>query len=87
MPAPKGQVTYHDKTLGLQLKSTTLNFVAISGTHATIAGTGIVNGATVDFRIDADDLGESGSADTFRISWTGYAAGGVLDGGNIQIHR
>ena len=39
----------------------------------------------IDFRVEDDDLGGPGSSDTFLITWTGYSAGGVLGGGNIQI--
>ncbi len=85
MPTPKGEVSYQDKSLALQLKSSAITSVVISSTHATILGTGTVSGAVVEFRIEVDDLGEPGRNDTFQISWPGYSAGGVLNGGNIQI--
>ena len=46
-----------------------------------------MNGVPVEFLLEVDDLGEPGRSDTFRISWPGYVAGGVLNGGNIQIHN
>ena len=86
MPAPTGELTYHDKSAGLKLSSTTIRSVTVIGTHAVITGTGTVNGITVEWRVEVDDLGEPGQTDTFRISWAGYGAGGTLNGGNIQIH-
>jgi hypothetical protein len=85
MSEPKGSVSYQDKAAGFDLKSTAITSVVISGTHATVRGTGSVNGTLVDFRLEVDDLGEPGVNDTFQISWPGYSAGGVLNGGNIQL--
>ena len=45
----------------------------------------LVNGQLAAFQIDVNDLGEPGINDTFRIRWSGSAAGGLLSGGNIQI--
>jgi ELWxxDGT repeat protein len=87
MAEPKGHVTYQDKDAGVTIESTSITLVAIAGTHATIRGTATVNGSPGDFRIEVDDLGEPGRSDTFSITVDGYSAGGVLNGGNIQIHR
>lgn len=86
MAGPTGNVNYHDKRAGIHLKSTAITSSIITGTHATIRGTGVVNGVQVTFRIETDDLGEPGTADTFNILWTGYSRGGVISKGNIQIH-
>ncbi|HZB22493.1 MAG TPA: post-COAP-1 domain-containing protein [Gaiellaceae bacterium] len=86
MATPDGHVTYHDKAATLKLESTSITLVQVSGTHAVIEGTGEVNGVHVEWRIEVDDVGEPGRNDTFRISWAGYSAGGVLNGGNVQIH-
>lgn len=86
MPAPTGNLTYHDKAAGLKLSSTAITSVVITGIHGVITGTGTVNGIDVEWRVEVDDLGEPGRNDTFRISWAGYGAGGLLNGGNIQIH-
>jgi parallel beta-helix repeat protein len=85
LAAPKGEVVYQAKTAGLTLRSSAITSVIVVGTHATIRGTATVNGTTVEFRVDADDRGEPGVDDEFKISWTGYAGGGLLNGGNIQI--
>lgn len=34
-----------------------------------------------------DDQGEPGSSDSFSLGYTGYNAGGLLKGGNIQLHK
>ncbi len=48
-----------------------------------------MNGAAATYRIDVDDLAEPGRGrDGFAIQTSGgYAAGGVLTNGNVQIHR
>jgi len=87
MEAPKRIVTYHDKAAGLKLRSVELTSVIVySTTRAVILGTAAVNGQTTEFRVELEDRGEPGINDTFRISWSGYEAGGLLNGGNIQIH-
>ncbi len=85
MPSPAGQVTYRDRTTGQAFHSTAITNVTITGTHAVIKGTGEVDGVGVTFQVDVDDLGEPGRSDTFAISWPGYASGGTLNGGNIQV--
>jgi hypothetical protein len=87
MDAPKGNVTYQDRATGLELRSVQLTSVIVySATRAVILGTATVNGLAVEFRLEVEDLGEPGENDVFRISWSGYEAGGLLNGGNIQIH-
>ena len=82
---PEGHVNYEDKAAGIKLRSTSLTSVRIFGTHAIVIGEGVINGVNVTFQVDVDDLGEPGAEDTFTIGWEGYAAGGVLQGGNVQI--
>lgn len=84
--APTGTVTYQDKAAGLELRAVELTSLIVSRTtRAVIRGTGTVNGQTEMFRLVVEDNGERGLNDTFLISWSGYEAGGLLDGGNIQI--
>jgi hypothetical protein len=79
-------VTYQDKAGGQELSSVELTSVIVySATRAVILGTATVNGETEEFRLEVEDHGEPGVNDTFRISWSGYEAGGVLNGGNTQI--
>lgn len=58
------------------------------GTKATFEGHALVNGEPTRYRIDVDDLDESGiGRDTFKIVTTsGYSAAGVLTSGNVQVH-
>ena len=60
-----------------------------SETQASIYGTATVDGSgSVDFQIDLQDLGEPGTADTYRLRLSnGYDTGvQTLVGGNVQIH-
>jgi hypothetical protein len=88
----KGQEQYRDHgPPSLNVHSIEILSVVCSadGTQATIFGTATVNGTgEFDFRIDLKDLGEPGSADTYRIRLEGgYDSGEqVLLGGNVQIH-
>ena len=57
--------------------------------EATIFGTATIDGAgTYTFRIEATDLGEPGTNDTYSILLSnGYYSGQqTLESGNIQIH-
>ena len=64
--------------------STRITSLIIYGTHATIQGTGKVNGVTVNFRVDVDDNNRS---DTFQIQWPGYLAAGAVRGEGVKIDR
>jgi hypothetical protein len=68
------------------LGSTRLTTLIIIGTHVTILDQGTTQeGATVSFRLDADDLSRNGRLDTFRIEWPGYTAVGTLRQGNVVL--
>lgn len=83
-----GNLTYQDH--GIQdrmVKSTSITSVSVSGNCAQLNGTATVNGSgAFGFQVQVCDNGEPGSSDTFSINMSdGYAAMGVLRGGNIQI--
>jgi hypothetical protein len=86
----KGDVEYQDHVTGMNLKSTMITAIVVTGTHARIFGKATINGSgSYDFVVDVDDLGEPGiGADKFGIQVsTGYTGGpSKLSGGNIQIH-
>jgi hypothetical protein len=86
-----GNVEYQDHDAGLNIKSSTITAVVVTGTHARMFGKATVNGAgSFDFVVDVDDFGEPGAGvDKFQIQLSnGYAAGvGLLSGGNIQVHN
>jgi hypothetical protein len=95
----KGNLRYRDATNNINLESTSVTFVSIliDNQHATVKGTATVNGVSgYTFRVDLEDNGEPAKGfDRFRIQLSGptsydsnaYAAGGgLLTGGNIQVH-
>jgi hypothetical protein len=89
--SPSGNLTYQDHgVLARTVKSTAVTSVTLSGNCARILGTATVNGTPgVGFQVDVCDNGEPGKdSDTFSIVMSdAYAAGGILGGGNVQIHK
>jgi hypothetical protein len=89
---PKGQEQYRDHGPAADLNVHSLDVQAVTcstdGTQASIFGEATVGGATFDYRIDLQDLGEPGVDDTYRIRLSnGYDSGvQVLESGNVQIH-
>ena len=84
----KGNCNVIDHPTKTQIKCKSVTSLVVVGTHATFFGQATLNGVATDYRIDVDDLGEPGTADTFKIqTGSGYSAAGTLRGGNIQIHR
>lgn len=85
--AAKGNCNAIDHATKTQIKCRTVDSLVVSPTHATFFGQATIDDATTNYRIDVDDLGEPGIADTFKIQTdSGYTAAGTLRGGNIQIH-
>ncbi|MGH3023923.1 MAG: post-COAP-1 domain-containing protein [Gaiellaceae bacterium] len=84
----KAQCNVKDHATGTHVKCQNATLLAQTPTHATFLGQAHVNGVLTNYRIDVDDLGEPGAGrDTFKIvTDSGFAAAGVLRGGNIQIH-
>lgn len=88
---PSGNLHYVDPGSDVEIKATSIDTLAITGSHAEFSGHALVNGDPMQFRALVDDLGEPGTADTLRIEVTepgGYANGPrTLVGGNIKILR
>jgi hypothetical protein len=88
--APQGNLTYQDHTSGLRLKAVSFDLLFIDGDHVWLHGAGTVNnGQVVEFAIEMAVSSNPDQPDAFRIyipGWNGYAAGGELKGGNIEIH-
>jgi hypothetical protein len=84
---PKGNCNVVDQAADVHIKCLDVTSLVRDGTHATIFGQGTINEAAIAYRIDVDDLDEPGAGhDTFTIlTDSGYTAGGILSGGNIQI--
>jgi hypothetical protein len=88
-PAPSGHLTFLDHDTGKKVKSTSIDSFTVAGSTAIFTGQATVNGtAGVGFFVEVEDFGEPGRADAFRITLgDGYAAGGVLLRGNIQVRE
>ena len=82
-----GHLTFIDHGSKTDVKSTVIDSFMRVGNKASFRGRARVNGVPgVGFVVEVEDLGEPGSADTFRLLvQNGYAAGGVLLKGNIQV--
>jgi hypothetical protein len=85
----KGNCNVIDHRTKSYIKCVEVTALVVVGTHATFFGAATVDGVATNYRVDVDDLGESGAGqDTFKIQTdSGYVLGGLLTGGNIQIHR
>ena len=85
-----GHLLYTDHGAGgPRVKGTAvLTYTSTGPTSRHIYGTADIDGRAGSYDVDVTDKGEPGhDADTFalRLS-TGYASGGTLKGGNIQLH-
>jgi hypothetical protein len=61
----------------------------VQETHVIVFGNAEINGVGTTYRIDINDLGDSGiGADTFQIqTGSGYSTGGTLAAGNVKVHK
>lgn len=84
-----GHLTFIDHGAKKEVKSIAIDSYTQLGNKASFTGRATVDGVpSVRFFVEVEDLGEPGTADTFRIVLgDGYAAGGVLLKGNIQVHQ
>jgi hypothetical protein len=84
----KGRCAVVDIQAEVMVKCLDVLTMAVIGNRATIIGNATVNGSAVRYRMDVVDAEESGAgADSWTIHLSnGYAAGGILTEGNVQIH-
>jgi hypothetical protein len=87
-----GQLSYndHDKKNGIKVKSTSVTaYINLDEYTRQIEGIAKINGAgDFAYTVVVSDKGEPGVNDTFSIVLeNGYSAAGVLNGGNIQLHK
>jgi len=85
-----GHLTYIDHGSRLKVKGTAVTSYVIdpASTRRYITGTAEINGASETYEVWVTDNGEPGRNDTFMIRLSNlYAAGGTLQGGNIQLHK
>ena len=83
--APTGTLTFNDRLSGRKLSATSFESLTIAGAKAAITGRATVDGVPgITFFAEVEDVGKT--ADAFRIVLgDGYAAGGVLLKGNIEV--
>jgi hypothetical protein len=85
-----GHLTYIDHGNGMKVKGTGVTgYEVASATTRYIDGTAEINGqGGFTYEVDVTDNGEPGRNDVFTIRLSnGYSASGLLDGGNIQLHK
>jgi len=100
--SPDGNLEFQYQAGDINLHSTDMDWLVIqSTTKVRFKGLATINGeGEYTFKVTAEDNGEPGINDTFKIEiWVGvvdtenvnptpkHKAQGVLGGGNIQIHR
>jgi hypothetical protein len=83
--APTGRLSFNDKLSGRKVEATSIESLTIAAAKASITGRATVNGTPgIAFFAEVEDVGKG--ADTFRIVLgDGYAAGGVLLKGNVEV--
>jgi len=86
-----GHLNYidHSTTPGMHVKGTSvLSYDVIDATTRRTTGTCTIDGVDGSYVLVVSDNGEPGRNDTFSLTLsTGYVASGVIDGGNIQLHK
>jgi len=85
-----GHLLYIDHGTGMKVKGTGVTAYTVGATATTrhIEGTDEIGGFQGRYAVDAADNGEPGrGVDTFDINLSNYQAGGLLAGGNIQLHQ
>jgi hypothetical protein len=84
----KGHCNVIDHAADVKIRCLDVRSLIQVGTHSTFFGNAVINGVATEYRIDVDDLDESGAyRDTFLIQTRdGYVSGGLLTNGNIQVH-
>ena len=90
--SPEIHFNYIDHNSGMQMKATSISVYRQGDTATTrhMEGNAEINGVSgFTYSIDVADNGEPGrNTDSLKISLSnGYSAGGMLAGGNIQLHK
>jgi len=85
----RGTLEYQDHAIGMNLHTSAIEAVYISGNVAWVWGRVDVGGTSQRFRLRLVDAGEPGTSDRYELTLAnGYTAGfdGPIAGGNVQIH-
>ena len=85
----KGECSVVDQVSDIKIHCTDVTEYIQVGNTVEFSGPARVNGEETTYRIEATDNSESGiGSDTFAIETeSGYAAGGVLTAGNVQVFQ
>jgi len=84
-----GHLTYIDHGASLRVKGISVTGYTVTAPNSRrIKGTCEINGVPGTYTVEVTDNGEPGKGkDLFTITLSnGYTAGGLLEGGNIQLH-
>ena len=83
--APAGTLSFNDKASGRKVAATSFETLTIAGGKATATGRATVDGVRgITFFLEVEDVGKE--ADAFRlVLGDGWAAGGVLLKGNVEV--
>ena len=83
---PEGGCSVIDRVQAVHIHCLNVTSLVLAPTQATFFGEADQDGISTNYRIDVDDLSDTGSMDTFTIHTDrGYVASGVLTGGNIIV--
>jgi hypothetical protein len=84
---PKGRCAVVDVPADVRVSCVDVQVIGVAGNRATISGNALFNDVPVRYWMTVVDEAESGAgADTWSISLSnGYATGGTLSEGNVQV--
>jgi hypothetical protein len=86
-----GHLNYvdHSTSPGMHVKGLDVtSYEVIDETCRLTTGTCTIDGVDGTYTLEVCDNGEPGTSDRFSLTLsTGYVASGVIDGGNIQLHK
>jgi hypothetical protein len=88
---PSGRLKYTDKENNISFASDKISsFTRTAENKVIFSGEATINGNKVYFTVEAEDNGEPGTSDRFKIVITGFVNSmrdGALTQGNIQFHK
>ena len=84
-----GHLNYIDHDTGMHVKGKTVTAYTVTGEFSRHSeGTCTIDGVAATYSLDITDNGEPGKNDVLTLVLSnGYVASGVIDGGNIQLHK
>ena len=84
-----GHLNYIDLDTGMHVKGKTVTAYTVTGTFSRRSeGTATIDGVAGTYVLEITDNGEPGRNDVLTLTLSnGYVVSGVIDGGNIQLHK